>query len=128
MATVEVSLRGWGSGLAPLIAAGNAGVVGASEATPLPAVTLAEVLATSDVPGGVVNILTGQVAELAPVLAAHMDVNAIDITGAPADSRVELERLAAGNVKRAFPAGEDSAAPPTPARMLALLPIQTRSP
>ena len=53
----------------------------ASEAAPLPAITLAEVLATSDVPGGVVNVLTGRVAEVAPWLASHMDVNAIDLTG-----------------------------------------------
>ena len=69
--------------LAPVIATGNTAVVVASEPAPLPAVTLSEVLATSDVPGGVVNILTGRLAELAPVLAAHMDVNAIDLTGAP---------------------------------------------
>src|SRR3989440_3334206 len=74
-------LLGLVSVLAPVIATGNTAVVVASEAAPLPAVTLAEVLATSDVPGGVVNILTGRQAELAPVLAAHMDVNAIDLTG-----------------------------------------------
>ena len=125
LAPQESSLLGLVSVLAPVIATGNTAVVVASEPAPLPAVTLAEVLATSDVPGGVVNMLTGQVAELAPVLAAHMDVNAIDITGAPADSRAELERLAAGNVKRVFAAEEDWAAPPTPARMLAFLEIKT---
>jgi hypothetical protein len=118
-------LLGLVSVLAPVIATGNTAVVVASEAAPLAAITLAEVLATSDVPGGVVNILTGRLAELAPVLAAHMDVNAIDLTGAPAGSRAELERLAAGNVKRVFAADDDWAAAPTPARMLAFLEIKT---
>jgi acyl-CoA reductase-like NAD-dependent aldehyde dehydrogenase len=73
-------------------------VVVASEKRPLAAVTLAEVLATSDVPGGVVNVLTGRKAELSPVLASHMDVNAIDLFGA--EDRAELEAQAAENVKR----------------------------
>jgi hypothetical protein len=118
-------LLGLVSVLAPVIATGNTAVVVASEAAPLPAITLAEVLATSDVPGGVVNILTGRLGELAPVLAAHMDVNAIDLTGVPAGGRAELERLAAGNVKRVFAAEEDWAAEPSPARMLAFLEIKT---
>jgi hypothetical protein len=118
-------LLGLVSLLAPVIATGNTAVVAASEAAPLSAITLAEVLATSDVPAGVVNILTGQQAELAPVLAAHMDVNAIDLTGVPPSGRAELERLAAGNVKRVFAAEEDWAAPPSPARMLAFLEIKT---
>ena len=71
----------------PAIVSGNTVVVLASERRPLPAVTLAEVLATSDVPGGVVNVLTGRTAEIAPWLASHMDVNAIDLTGAPGDLR-----------------------------------------
>jgi acyl-CoA reductase-like NAD-dependent aldehyde dehydrogenase len=71
----------------------------ASEAKPLAAIELAEALATSDVPGGVVNLLTGNHAELGPVLASHMDVNAIDLCGADGDAP-ELERLAADNVKR----------------------------
>jgi acyl-CoA reductase-like NAD-dependent aldehyde dehydrogenase len=75
-------------------------VVLASERWPLPAVTLSEVLATSDVPGGVVNILTGLKRELVPWLASHMDVNAIDVTGVPEELRADAERLAAGNVKR----------------------------
>jgi hypothetical protein len=125
LAPPESSLLGLVSVLAPVIATGNTAVLVASEPAPLPAVTLAEVLATSDVPGGVVNILTGRLAELAPVLAAHMDVNAIDLTGAPAGARAELERLAAGNVKRVFAAEEDWAAPPSPARMLAFLEIKT---
>jgi hypothetical protein len=125
LAPPESGLLGLVSVLAPVIATGNTAVLVASEPAPLPAVTLAEVLATSDVPGGVVNILTGRLAELAPVLAAHMDVNAIDLTGAPASARAELERLAAGNVKRVFAAEEDWAAPPSPARMLAFLEIKT---
>jgi acyl-CoA reductase-like NAD-dependent aldehyde dehydrogenase len=125
LAPGDSGLLGLVSVLAPVIATGNTAVVVASEAAPLAAITLAEVLATSDVPGGVVNMLTGQLAELAPVLAAHMDVNAIDLTGAPAGSRAELERLAAGNVKRVFAAEEDWAAAPTPARMLAFLEIKT---
>ena len=118
-------LLGLVSVLAPVIATGNTAVVVASEPAPLPAVTLAEVLATSDVPGGVVNILTGRQAELAPVLAAHMDVNAIDLTGVPVAGRAELERLAAGNVKRVFATEEDWTAAPSPARMLAFLEIKT---
>ena len=77
---------------------------------PLAAVELAEVLATSDVPGGVVNILTGQRAELAPVLAAHMDVNALDVAGADGEV-AELERLAAENVKRVVQGDPDDAEP-----------------
>ena len=98
-------LLGLASVLAPVIATGNTAVLLASGPAVLAAVSLAEVLATSDVPGGVVNVLTGRLAELAPVLAAHQDVNAIDLTGADPADRAELERLAAGNVKRVFAAG-----------------------
>jgi acyl-CoA reductase-like NAD-dependent aldehyde dehydrogenase len=120
------SLLGLVSVIAPAIATGNAVVVVASERRPLPAVTLSEVLATSDVPPGVVNVLTGRTAELAPVLAAHMDVNAIDLTGVAPDGRAELERLAAGNVKRVLAAGDgDWAAEPGTAPMLAYLEIKT---
>ena len=91
--------------LAPVIATGNTAVLAVSGPAVLAAVSLAEVLATSDVPGGVVNVLTGRPAELAPVLAAHQDVNAIDLTGADPAGRADLERLAAGNVKRVFAAG-----------------------
>jgi len=123
-------LLGLVSVLAPVIASGNTAVVVASEAYPLAAITLAEVLATSDVPAGVVNVLTGFAAELAPVLAGHMDVNAIDLTGVGAAGvgaadRGELERLAAGNLKRVFAADEDWAAPPSPRRMLAFTEIKT---
>jgi acyl-CoA reductase-like NAD-dependent aldehyde dehydrogenase len=95
------SLLGLVSVVAPVIVSGNTAVVVASEARPLPAVSLAEVLATSDLPGGVVNVLTGYTAEMAPVLAAHLDVNALDATGAgDATLAAGLEVEAAENVKR----------------------------
>jgi acyl-CoA reductase-like NAD-dependent aldehyde dehydrogenase len=94
------SLLGLVSRLAPAIVSGNTAVVIASEPSPLPAVSLTEVLATSDVPGGVVNLLTGMTAELVPWLAGHMDVNAIDVTGVPEDLLPQVEELAAENVKR----------------------------
>jgi acyl-CoA reductase-like NAD-dependent aldehyde dehydrogenase len=105
IAPEEPPLGGLVSRLAPAIVGGNAAVVIASERRPLAAITLAEVLATSDVPGGVVNLLTGRKSELCPVLAGHMDVNAIDLAGVDGD-RVELERLAAENVKRVVRNGE----------------------
>ena len=104
VAPEEPALAGFVSRLAPVIVGGNAAVVVASEKRPLAAVTLAEVLATSDVPGGVVNVLTGRKAELSPVLASHMDVNAVDLSGA--EDRAELERLAADNVKRVVSNGD----------------------
>jgi acyl-CoA reductase-like NAD-dependent aldehyde dehydrogenase len=122
------SLLGLVSVLAPVIATGNTAVLLASETRPLPAITLAEVLATSDLPGGVVNLLTGHVAELAPVLAAHRDVDALDLTGAPASLVVELERAAVSNVKRVLlpqACEPDWAEAPTPRRMLAFLETKT---
>jgi acyl-CoA reductase-like NAD-dependent aldehyde dehydrogenase len=95
----EPALEGLVSRIAPALTGGNAVVAVASETHPLAAVELAEVIATSDVPGGVVNLLTGLRAELAPWLASHMDVNAIDVTGADG-LRADLERAAAENVKR----------------------------
>jgi acyl-CoA reductase-like NAD-dependent aldehyde dehydrogenase len=94
------SLLGLVSRLAPVIVSGNAAVVLASESRPLPAVTLSEVLATSDVPGGVVNVLTGLRRELVAVLAAHADVDAIDTWGVPDAMRLDVETAAADNVKR----------------------------
>ena len=94
------SLRGVVSRLAAPIVTGNTVVLIASERRPLPAVTLAEVLATSDVPGGVVNILTGRRSELVPVLAAHADVDALDTWGVPDDMRLEVEQSAADDIKR----------------------------
>ncbi len=100
VAPPDQSLLGLVSRLAPAIVGGNTAVVIASEPSPLPAVSLAEVLATSDVPGGVVNILTGRTGELVPWLAGHMDVNAIDVTGVPGEIAADTERAAADNVKR----------------------------
>ena len=94
------SLLGLVSRVAPPLVVGNAVVVIASETRPLPAVTLTEVLATSDVPAGVVNVLTGLKRELVPVLAAHDDVDAIDTWGVDDDMRIDVETLAADNVKR----------------------------
>jgi acyl-CoA reductase-like NAD-dependent aldehyde dehydrogenase len=100
VAPQDQSLLGLVSRLAPAIVSGNAVVVIASEKAPLPAVSLAEVLTASDVPGGVVNILTGFARELVPWLAGHMDVNAVDVTGVPDDMMAQVEELAAENVKR----------------------------
>ncbi len=94
------SLLGLVSRLAPVLAGGNVAVVLASETRPLPSITLAEVLATSDVPGGVVNILTGHRSELVPPLAAHVDVDAVDGWGIPDDLRKAAEEAAADSVKR----------------------------
>jgi acyl-CoA reductase-like NAD-dependent aldehyde dehydrogenase len=99
LAPQEPALAGLVSRVAPAIVGGNAVVAVASESHPLAAIELAEALATADVPGGVVNILTGLRDELAPVLAGHMDVNALDVSGADGEI-AELERLAADNVKR----------------------------
>jgi acyl-CoA reductase-like NAD-dependent aldehyde dehydrogenase len=96
------SLLGLVSVVAPVIVTGNTVVVAASPERPLPAVTFAEVLATSDVPAGVVNVLTGSLDRTIPTLAAHMDVNAIDLTGLAGDPERarELEVAAADNLKR----------------------------
>jgi acyl-CoA reductase-like NAD-dependent aldehyde dehydrogenase len=95
------SLLGLVSRVAPVLAGGNTAVVVAPEAVPLPSITLAEVLATSDLPGGVVNILTGRTAELVPPLAAHMAVHGLDLAGvAPGDAYREAETAAAESVKR----------------------------
>jgi acyl-CoA reductase-like NAD-dependent aldehyde dehydrogenase len=94
------SLLGLVSRLAPPLVSGNAVVLLTSESRPLPAITLSEVLATSDVPGGVVNILTGRKSELVPVLAAHVDVDALDTWGVPDAMRLETEQLAADDIKR----------------------------
>ncbi len=99
------SLLGLVSVIAPVIASGNTAVVVTSADRPLPAVTLGEVLATSDVPGGVVNIITARTAEVASWLAAHRDVNAIDLTGVADADGVDwasLEADAAGNLKRVY--------------------------
>jgi acyl-CoA reductase-like NAD-dependent aldehyde dehydrogenase len=121
------SLLGLVSVLAPAIVTGNAVVLVASETRPLPAVTLSEVLATSDVPGGVVNVLTGMTAEIAPPLASHMDVNALDLAGVQdASAAADLEAAAAENLKRVLrPREEDWTASPGLERMLGLLEVKT---
>jgi len=109
LAPQRSSLLGLVSVLAPIVVSGNTAVVLTSENRPLPAVTLGEVLATSDVPAGVVNVITGRTAEVAPWLAAHQDVNAIDLAGAAeSDGAVwaDLESAGAENLKRVLrPAG-----------------------
>jgi acyl-CoA reductase-like NAD-dependent aldehyde dehydrogenase len=100
IAPEEPALLGLISRLAPAVVSGNSVVVLASEAKPLPAVTLCEVLVTSDVPPGVINVLTGYKKELVPWLASHMDVNAIDVTGVPDHLKAEVEATASTNVKR----------------------------
>jgi acyl-CoA reductase-like NAD-dependent aldehyde dehydrogenase len=110
LAPDEPPLAGLLTRLAPVLVGGNVAIVVASETQPLAAIELAEVLATSDVPGGVVNILTGRRSELAPVFAAHMDVNAIDVTAADGLAP-ELERAAAENVKRVVRGEPDAQSP-----------------
>ena len=107
VAPEESALLGLISRLAPAVVSGNVAVVLASESRPLAAVTLTEILATSDVPGGTVNLLTGLKKELTPWLVSHMDVNAVDLTGVPKGDRPELEAAAAGNVKRVVADGSD---------------------
>ena len=94
------SLLGLVSRLAPPLVGGNSVVVLASETRPLPAISLTEVLATSDVPAGVINVLTGRKRELVPVLAAHEDVDALDVWGVPDDLRRDVELVAADSVMR----------------------------
>ncbi|WP_265447858.1 aldehyde dehydrogenase family protein [Flexivirga meconopsidis] len=111
LAPQDSSLLGLVSVIAPAIVSGNTVVVVASEDRPLPAISLGEVLATSDVPAGVVNIVTGRTAELAPWLASHADVNALDLTGATELPWAELEASAAETLKRVVrPAGDGSGA------------------
>lgn len=129
VAPADSALLGLVSVIAPAIVTGNTVVVLASERQPLPAMTLAEVLATSDLPGGVVNLLTGKVAETAPWLASHMDVNAIDLCGVTDPAlAAEGEAAAAENLKRVVrpPAGPvDWTADPGLERMLPFLETKT---
>ena len=122
----DSSLLGLVSVIAPVIVTGNAAVVVASDERPLPAISLAEVLATSDLPGGVLNMLTGRLAELAPWLASHRDVNALDLTGVAADARPSLQQAAADNVKRVYlPRHDDWAADPGTRRLAAFVETKT---
>ncbi|MFE6040989.1 aldehyde dehydrogenase family protein [Streptomyces sp. NPDC056452] len=131
LAPQESSFLGLISVIAPVIATGNTAVVIASADAPLPALSLGEVLATSDLPGGVVNILSGKTAELAAPLASHQDVNAIDLTGAVAGSELakDLEIAAADNVKRVLRPqavdGADWTADPGTRRLTAFLETKT---
>jgi acyl-CoA reductase-like NAD-dependent aldehyde dehydrogenase len=130
LAPQQSSLLGLVSVVAPVVVTGNTAVVVSSHERPLPAVTFAEVLATSDVPGGVVNLLTGSAATVAPWLAAHMDVNAIDLTGVAGDAGLatELEVAAADNLKRVrrAPAAEpDWTDEPGTGRLTAFLETKT---
>jgi len=128
LAPARSSLLGLVSVLAPVLMTGNTAVVIASETRPVPAVVLGEVLATSDLPGGVVNIVTGRAAEIAATLAAHRDVDALDLAGAPVELATELARAAAVNVKRVLAAPPDEpdwTEPPTPRRILAFVETKT---
>jgi acyl-CoA reductase-like NAD-dependent aldehyde dehydrogenase len=128
VAPPDSSLLGLVSVLAPVIVTGNTAVVLASEERPLPAITLAEVLATSDLPTGVVNLLTGRVAETVPWLASHRDVNALDLTGvAGAELAVEAEMAAAENLKRVLrpTPGADWFVDPGVSRLVAFLEAKT---
>ena len=127
VAPQDSSLLGLVSVVAPAMVTGNTVVVVTSHERPLPAITLSEVLATSDVPGGVVNVLTGSAAEVAPWLASHMDVNAIDLTGVEdAALAASLEESAAENLKRVLrPGPVDWTANPGTRRLTAFLETKT---
>ncbi|MFD4478494.1 aldehyde dehydrogenase family protein [Streptomyces sp. NPDC058471] len=127
VAPQKSSFLGLVSVIAPVIATGNTAVVIASEDSPLPALSLGEVLATSDLPGGVVNILSGKTAEITPSLAAHQDVNAIDLAGVEDDVLAkELEVAAADNLKRVVrPQPVDWSADPGTHRLTAFLETKT---
>ena len=120
------SLLGFVSVVAPAVVSGNTVVAVASERCPLPAVSLSEVLATSDVPGGVINVLTGRTEEIAPWLASHMDVNAIDLSGTASPLADDLAATAAENLKRVVkPGDEDWTLAPRLNRMLTYLETKT---
>jgi acyl-CoA reductase-like NAD-dependent aldehyde dehydrogenase len=126
LAPQESSFLGLVSVLAPVIATGNTAIVIASEKAPLPALCLGEVLATSDLPGGVVNVLSGRISEIAAPLAAHQDVNAIDLAGADDVLAKELEIAAADNLKRVLrPQPVDFSADPGTHRLTAFLETKT---
>jgi acyl-CoA reductase-like NAD-dependent aldehyde dehydrogenase len=136
LAPQQSSLLGLVSVIAPVVVSGNTAVVLTSQERPIPAITLAEALATSDVPGGVVNLITGLTAEVAPHLASHRDVNAIDLTGAAGVEGLgwgDLELAAAENLKRVLRpggAGADAVEPdwtaePDLSRLTAFLETKT---
>ncbi|MGY4968664.1 aldehyde dehydrogenase family protein [Streptomyces nigrescens] len=126
LAPQDSSFLGLVSVIAPAIVTGNTVVVAAAENAPLPALSLAEVLATSDLPGGVVNILSGRTAELAAPLAAHQDVNALDLAGADDALAKDLETAAADNLKRVLrPSAANWTADPGTGRLLTFLETKT---
>ncbi|NUU15912.1 aldehyde dehydrogenase family protein [Cellulomonas humilata] len=126
IAPQDSSLLGLVSAVAPALVAGNTVVVVASERLPLSAISLSEVLATSDVPKGVVNVLTGSPAEIAPWLASHQDVNALDLVGAGALDWVDLQIAAADTLKRVLtPENGSDAAAPTLGRITAFVETKT---
>ncbi|MFF8784100.1 aldehyde dehydrogenase family protein [Streptomyces sp. NPDC015125] len=126
LAPQDSSFLGLVSVIAPAIVTGNTVVVAAAEGAPLPALSLAEVLATSDLPGGVVNILSGRTAELGAPLAAHQDVNALDLAGAGEELATELEQAAADNLKRVLrPGTVNWTADPGTGRLLSFLETKT---
>jgi acyl-CoA reductase-like NAD-dependent aldehyde dehydrogenase len=115
------SLLGLVGRLAPALCGGNTVVLVASEAHPLPSIALSEAMATADVPGGVANILTGHKSEIVPVLASHLDVDALDVTGVDEHMRPEAERAAAENVKRVIHPGSK----PSPYEVTAFMEMKT---
>jgi acyl-CoA reductase-like NAD-dependent aldehyde dehydrogenase len=121
IAPKKSALLGFIAGIAPIIASGNTVIALASENAPLPAMSLAEVIATSDVPAGVVNILTGKTVELAPWFASHMDIDGLDITGLDSKFVAEIKVAGAQNLKRIH-AFKDTA---TPGRILAFMESKT---
>ncbi len=121
IAPKKSALLGFIAGIAPIIASGNTVIALASESAPLPAMSLAEVIATSDVPAGVVNILTGKTAELAPWFASHMDIDGLDITGLDSKFVAEVKVAGAQNLKRIH-SFKDVA---TPGRILAYMESKT---
>ncbi len=110
VACQQTALSGLISQLLPIIVGGNTAVLIANSTKPLCAITLGEVLATSDVPGGVVNILTGNVAEMLPTLAGHMDVNALCLAKIPTELIVTAQESAIDNLKRCILQAEDFSA------------------
>ncbi len=126
VAPQDTALLGFVSVVAPALVTGTTVVAIASERFPLSAISLAEVLATSDVPGGVVNVLTGSPAEMAPWLASHADVNALDLAGAADLEWVDLEIAAADTLKRVLPPVPDTASiDASPTRITAFVETKT---
>ena len=121
IAPKKSALLGFVAGIAPIITSGNTVIALASESAPLPAMSLAEVIATSDVPAGVVNILTGKSAELAPWFASHMDIDGLDISGLEAKLVAEIKKAGAQNLKRIHSFKENA----TPGRILAFMESKT---